>query len=343
MNSKLIIAVASALFGTVNAVPTTYSNSSITPVDFVSGTYPDATPVDVHPRCPNLNFNWKNQGTVYPPAAGEVTSAESLGNGDYEIVFQFHAADCPPISNLDQLAIIGVDSPEKQTYLLHDSNQKINRIVDSCSWAAKFVVYGEKENNKVCVPGFQIHYSWFSGLASSEYASSFKYNEAYEYSMGCVHDNNNNAQTDFPQYCFDADILPSTPSNSSSIPATSAPASTSSAPQTCLPAWSQCGGQDWLGISECCGDFVCEKSNDYYSQCVPKQTTLSSSAPCTITLTRSSSSSTATASEVTLPASQAELYYQCGGKSWSGPTACVEGATCSSMNPWYYQYVQTAY
>ncbi|KAG5949457.1 hypothetical protein E4U53_005873 [Claviceps sorghi] len=31
------------------------------------------------------------------------------------------------------------------------------------------------------------------------------------------------------------------------------------------------------------------------------------------------------------------LYGQCGGINWTGPTACVDGATCKVQNPWYSQ------
>ncbi|KAG5921032.1 hypothetical protein E4U42_006006 [Claviceps africana] len=33
------------------------------------------------------------------------------------------------------------------------------------------------------------------------------------------------------------------------------------------------------------------------------------------------------------------LYGQCGGINWTGPTACVDGATCKVQNPWYSQCV----
>ncbi|KAJ5118216.1 uncharacterized protein N7443_007146 [Penicillium atrosanguineum] len=36
------------------------------------------------------------------------------------------------------------------------------------------------------------------------------------------------------------------------------------------------------------------------------------------------------------------LYGQCGGINWTGTTACTTQATCSSVNPYYYQCVVTA-
>lgn len=250
------------------------SNSSA-PVDFVTGTYSEFSEVEPFALCPGLNFNFKdNHGTYYPPGTGKVVKAYDLGNDDYEIVFSFAAESCPPLSNLDQAAIIGVDSPESSMYTLHDSNQDISLIADPCSWSATFVVKGVSVGELVCAPDFQIHYSWFSGKASSDYAASFNYHSAYEYSMGCFSDNNNNAQTDFSQYCWLADDI--------------------------VPSSSASTGSDYPGESA---------------------TTKSSTA--------SSSSAAAFAT----------LYGQCGGINWTGATACVEGATCSSMNPWYYQCV----
>jgi len=35
------------------------------------------------------------------------------------------------------------------------------------------------------------------------------------------------------------------------------------------PMWGQCGGQGWTGPTTCVSGAVCQKSNDWYSQCVP--------------------------------------------------------------------------
>ncbi|KAK4449678.1 endo-1,4-beta-xylanase D [Podospora aff. communis PSN243] len=35
------------------------------------------------------------------------------------------------------------------------------------------------------------------------------------------------------------------------------------------PLWGQCGGQGWTGPTTCVSGAVCQKSNDWYSQCVP--------------------------------------------------------------------------
>ncbi|GAQ05167.1 probable 1,4-beta-D-glucan cellobiohydrolase C [Aspergillus lentulus] len=45
-----------------------------------------------------------------------------------------------------------------------------------------------------------------------------------------------------------------------------------------------------------------------------------------------------------LPAVQAQqtVWGQCGGQSWSGPTNCVAGAACSTLNPYYAQCIPGA-
>ncbi|KAK4032337.1 endo-1,4-beta-xylanase D [Parachaetomium inaequale] len=35
------------------------------------------------------------------------------------------------------------------------------------------------------------------------------------------------------------------------------------------PLWGQCGGQGWTGPTTCVSGSVCQKSNDWYSQCLP--------------------------------------------------------------------------
>ncbi|GAB1312704.1 Endo-1,4-beta-xylanase 6 [Madurella fahalii] len=45
------------------------------------------------------------------------------------------------------------------------------------------------------------------------------------------------------------------------------------------PLWGQCGGQGWTGPTTCVSGAVCQKGNDWYSQCVPG----SDNAPATTT------------------------------------------------------------
>ncbi|KAF9739088.1 hypothetical protein PMIN02_003975 [Paraphaeosphaeria minitans] len=36
---------------------------------------------------------------------------------------------------------------------------------------------------------------------------------------------------------------------------------------------------------------------------------------------------------------QSQLWSQCGGNGWSGPTTCVSGSVCSKVNDWYFQCI----
>jgi hypothetical protein len=34
-------------------------------------------------------------------------------------------------------------------------------------------------------------------------------------------------------------------------------------------AWGQCGGNGWTGATTCVSGYICQYSNEWYSQCVP--------------------------------------------------------------------------
>ncbi|KAJ3506504.1 hypothetical protein NLJ89_g6828 [Agrocybe chaxingu] len=36
-------------------------------------------------------------------------------------------------------------------------------------------------------------------------------------------------------------------------------------------------------------------------------------------------------------AQQQQVWGQCGGNGWTGPTSCVSGTTCVKLNDWYFQ------
>jgi lytic cellulose monooxygenase (C1-hydroxylating) len=65
----------------------------------------------------------------------------------------------------------------------------------------------------------------------------------------------------------------------------------------------------------------------------PTSTVRSTSSARTTTLV------TSTTSRTTAPPATgaAPLYGQCGGSGWTGPTACVAGASCYTQNAWYAQ------
>ncbi|KAK4120634.1 carbohydrate esterase family 16 protein [Parathielavia appendiculata] len=64
--------------------------------------------------------------------------------------------------------------------------------------------------------------------------------------------------------------------------------------------WSQCGGLNWTGPTNCVSGAVCTKWNDWFSQCVPGATTSStSSARSTSTSTSISKTSSSSTSKAT--------------------------------------------
>ncbi|RJE19257.1 endo-glucanase [Aspergillus sclerotialis] len=72
------------------------------------------------------------------------------------------------------------------------------------------------------------------------------------------------------------------------------------------------------------------------------------SPPTSPTITTTSTITTTTKPPATTPTTTTpsntavqSLYGQCGGNSWSGPTACAAEATCTSYNDYYYQCVPT--
>merc|ERR1711920_990186 len=122
---------------------------------------------------------------------------------------------------------------------------------------------------------------------------------------------------------------------------TESPASNTGASTTLAKAWDQCGGSNWQGATQCVEGCVCEKQNDYYSQCLPtprsnpsasehsqEGSTGSSPIEADIIVTDGDSS-----------ASQVSAWGQCGGLSWDGPTQCAVGYTCERQNDHYSQCV----
>ncbi|KAK4247055.1 glycosyl hydrolase family 61-domain-containing protein [Corynascus novoguineensis] len=70
----------------------------------------------------------------------------------------------------------------------------------------------------------------------------------------------------------------------------------------------------------------------------PTPTTTTSSNPAPSTTLRTTTS----AAQTTPPPANGNVqtkYGQCGGRDWSGPTACAAGSSCSVLNDWYSQCV----
>lgn len=79
--------------------------------------------------------------------------------------------------------------------------------------------------------------------------------------------------------------------------------------------YGQCGGKDYTGRTKCEKPFVCQKQNDYYSQCLEDPS-------------------------ATKPDGATQTHYgQCGGKGYKGPTKCTKPWTCKKQedNDYYSQ------
>ncbi|KAG8809082.1 hypothetical protein FRC18_004738 [Serendipita sp. 400] len=123
----------------------------------------------------------------------------------------------------------------------------------------------------------------------------------------------------------------SSPSSSSITPPV---VSTSSS--NCAPRYAQCGGVGFTGPTCCQSGSTCTYSNSYFSTCVldtlPTTTTSSASPP-----PASSSSSARTSSVICT-----NLWGQCGGQAFTGPTCCPAGWTCVYINIWFSQCLRLA-
>jgi hypothetical protein len=75
--------------------------------------------------------------------------------------------------------------------------------------------------------------------------------------------------------------------------------------------YAQCGGQDYLGSTTCITGYACMSSDDYYSQCRPKEGPVS--------------------------AGTVGSYGQCGGKHYSGSTMCSNDWDCVASDEYYWQ------
>ncbi|QPG74652.1 hypothetical protein FOA43_001984 [Brettanomyces nanus] len=168
-------------------------------VDFVTGTYSQAIPVDASIECSSLDMTYKCGQDNYPCASGDISDVTDLGNNHYEITFTFASDDCIDISNLGEAKIIGIDSPESGTNLLLSRNSNVFKIDDACHWSATFVINGKQDGSQICTPSFTVQYDWFSGAGvSTSEKSSWKYSGSYDYLLSCSTNNMGQSNGDWP-------------------------------------------------------------------------------------------------------------------------------------------------
>lgn len=64
--------------------------------------------------------------------------------------------------------------------------------------------------------------------------------------------------------------------------------------QSVAPAYGQCGGQGWTGPTACEAGWTCTYSSQWYSQCLPGTTTITTSTTSSKTSTTTGASPTGT-------------------------------------------------
>eukprot|EP00438_Fugacium_kawagutii_P020874 Skav228294 [mRNA] locus=scaffold209:186591:187160:- [translate_table: standard] len=96
----------------------------------------------------------------------------------------------------------------------------------------------------------------------------------------------------------------------------------------CISKWEQCGGTNYDGPTCCEAGLVCVVENEWYSQCVPSESTTTTSAI----------ESTSTASSTSKGSGEcAGAWHRCGGRDHKGPTCCTPGYFCKAKNECYSQ------
>lgn len=91
-------------------------------------------------------------------------------------------------------------------------------------------------------------------------------------------------------------------------------------------AYGQCGGENWTGPTTCVSGWTCTFYNDWYSQCVPASTTLSTT---TTSLPPTSSVQSSTSTSVTTTSASSKPTTPSGNKlKWFGvDESCAEFGT----------------
>ncbi|KAH9099214.1 hypothetical protein LEN26_016216 [Aphanomyces euteiches] len=97
----------------------------------------------------------------------------------------------------------------------------------------------------------------------------------------------------------------------SASPYTPPPATPSPSSNGQAQGYSQCGGQNFNGPTQCVSGFHCNKWSEWYSQCVPSES-----------------------QDRGVP-----TWGQCGGNGYNGSTNCKSSDVCTRRNDWYSQCV----
>ncbi|CAK4936673.1 unnamed protein product [Aphanomyces euteiches] len=115
---------------------------------------------------------------------------------------------------------------------------------------------------------------------------------------------------------------PITPVPSASSPSTSALSNANSGP---VAPFSQCGGKEYTGVTDCQAGWFCYKYTEYYSQCITQEQ-LATNAPSTTAPPNANNGPVAG-------------FGQCGGKEYTGVTDCQAGWFCHKYTEYYSQCI----
>eukprot|EP00438_Fugacium_kawagutii_P022554 Skav202585 [mRNA] locus=scaffold1305:65778:68649:+ [translate_table: standard] len=118
---------------------------------------------------------------------------------------------------------------------------------------------------------------------------------------------------------------PTTSATTTTTAGSTASTTTITSTSACASKWKQCGGENHDGPTCCEAGLVCKYQNKEYSQCVPSDSTGSTTVPST------------SSSPTTSQGGCAGEWEQCGGKNHDGPTCCKAGYFCKFQDEWYSQ------
>lgn len=97
--------------------------------------------------------------------------------------------------------------------------------------------------------------------------------------------------------------------------------------KACLLEWSQCGGKDYSGKTNCCAPTTCVVETPYFSRCTHQVNDTSS--------IKTKIHKKITVSDINCAAS----WMQCGGLSYKGIKNCCSGNICKITNQYYSQCI----
>ncbi|GMG21635.1 unnamed protein product [Ambrosiozyma monospora] len=198
-NSNSVPSETSTVPYETSSVPTTIKSSSsseITTVPTSNTVYttcytstisvPNSGSGSITSKCSG-DFSSKAKYGNYPAASIEFSKFTYKSSGVYEVTLDFSAETSLSISDLNELKIIGLNSPNGGTIVLYSLNSKVYSINNPNSWSWTFDVNVDSSN---CISQFQIQYDWKD-------STNWSYNKSYDYFINCGGD----GQSDAPIVC----------------------------------------------------------------------------------------------------------------------------------------------